>query len=237
MNAQHIGPILPPPTLALFDLDDTLCDYAAARGGRLRIAFRKALAHAPDVDLDALVAESIAAHPHGSDHFGDLLADHGVTDSRAVDAAWAWFHRNRFHGLALLPDAAETLDRVRAAMPGRRIGLITNGPADVQRAKIDMLGLEPHLDFALISGEFGVAKPDPAIFAEALRRGGADAGDAVVIGDSPEFDIAGAQASGIRAVWMNHAGLPWADGAPRPDREAGDLGEVRRLLGEMRDER
>ena len=53
-------------------------------------------------------------------------------------------------------------------MPGvRSIGLVTNGPADVQRAKIDLLELWPHIDFAVISGEIGIEKPDAGIFAEA----------------------------------------------------------------------
>ena len=46
--------------------------------------------------------------------------------------------------------------------------MITNGPADVQSAKIDLLGLRPYFDFCLISGEFGFWKPDRQIFLEAL---------------------------------------------------------------------
>src|SRR3954466_769158 len=68
--------------LVLFDLDDTLCDYSGARYSRLCGAFGQAF-HAADADpgdLDAIVAASIAIHPHGSDHFGTLLARHGVED-------------------------------------------------------------------------------------------------------------------------------------------------------------
>src|SRR5438067_1416494 len=96
-------PILPAPALVLFDLDDTLCDYAGARAGRLRIAFADALAGLPgggkDVDLDRLIAESVAIHPHGSDHFGSLLARYGVTDAAVAEAARRWYHANRFLGL------------------------------------------------------------------------------------------------------------------------------------------
>lgn len=217
--------------LVLFDLDDTLCDYAGARAIRLREAFGRALsATRDDVDLDRVIAESIDIHPHGTDHFPDLLARYGVLRADAVAAAQTWYRVNRFYGLALFPDALSTLRLARSVLLGRKVGLVTNGPAEVQRAKIDLLGLLPHVDFALVSGEFGVAKPDPAIFAEALRLGEAAAAETLFVGDSPEFDIAGARASGIRSVWMNRTGRPWSHVGEPPDNEVTSLTELHALL-------
>jgi HAD superfamily hydrolase (TIGR01549 family) len=237
----------PAVRLVLFDLDDTLCDYAAARAARLRIAFGHALAAARrrearatgalrdpagdrSPDLDALIAASIAIHPHGADHFPELLRPYGVSPEAAALAV-AWYRANRFHGLALFADAIATLEAVRLALPGGRLGLITNGPADIQRAKIEQLGLAPLVDFALVSGELGIEKPDPAIFREALRRGGAIAAEAIFVGDSPDHDIAGARAAGIRAVWMNRTGRPWPAPLPPPDDEVRDLAAFLALLG------
>jgi putative hydrolase of the HAD superfamily len=240
---------VPPLRLVLFDLDDTLCDYAGARAERLGIAFGRALATvqaradratgalggepaAPfgqTADLSALIAASIAIHPHGADHFGDLLRPYGVTADGAALAS-AWYRANRFHGLKLFPDAVATIEAIRGALPTARVGLITNGPAEVQRAKLTLLGIDPHLDFALVSGEFGVEKPDPAIFREALRRGAATPHEAIFIGDSPDHDVAGARAAGIRAVWINRAGRPWPLSAPAPDDEVPDLAAFLALL-------
>ena len=83
----------------------------------------------------------------------------------------------------------------------------------------------------IVSEEFGFAKPDPAIFSEALRLARAEAGEAVVVGDSPEFDIAGAQRSGIRSVWMNRRGLPWQGACDLPTAEIQSLDELPPLLG------
>ena len=227
-------PIEPAPQLIMFDLDDTLCDYASARLVRLRMAFSMAFASAnssANIDLDKLIEESVAIHPHGTDHFGDLLARYGIDDRRAVEAAKEWYRLNRFHHLALFDDALDTLDSVRRLPSTHKIGLITNGPAEVQRAKIDMLSLEALVDFVLISEEFGLGKPDPTIFAEALRLGEGDANEAVFVGDSPEHDIAGAGAAGIRSIWINRTGKPWAVEHPPPDYEARDLADVRALLG------
>ncbi|MCC6790996.1 MAG: HAD family hydrolase [Thermomicrobiales bacterium] len=219
----------------LFDVDDTLCDYAGARAIRLRRAFAAAFEHAeiaPPRDMAGLIAQAIAIHPHGADHFAALLASHGVSLPEAAHVARVWYQTHRFHGLQLFPDALDTLALVRASGVNRKVGLITNGPAEVQRAKIELLDLLRHVDFALISGEFGVAKPDPAIFREALARAGATPAETLFVGDSPEFDVAGAHASGLRSVWVNRTGQPWSHDGPAPDHEVTDLTSLTPLLHE-----
>lgn len=223
----------PQPELVLFDLDDTLCDYAGARVGRLRIAFGLAEERAGvplTAPIDDIVQESIRMQPHGVDHFPTVLATYGIDDQGAVTAAIQWFVGNRFHGLQLFPDAIETLEAVRTARPHRRLGLITNGPAEVQTAKIELLGIRPYFDFCLISGVFGFWKPDRQIFLEALRLGGVAAANAVMIGDSPEHDMAGAEASGIATIWIARNGRIWPDELPAPTFVASDLSGVRSLL-------
>ena len=230
MNHERISP---PPRLVVFDLDDTLCDYAGARAGRLRRAFGEALAHVPGgelVDLDRMVAESIEIQPHGSDHFGAMLTKYGAGREDLVQRARGWFHANRFQGLQLFPGAIALLDALRALDPAPCLGMITNGPTDVQEAKLDLLGIRATFDFILISESFGVPKPDRCIFEAALARGQATAADAIFIGDAPEFDIVGAHRSGIRTVWLDHGRLPWPEGLPRPDWTAMDLAGVRALL-------
>ncbi len=227
-------PMVPVPRLLLFDLDDTLCDYATARALRLRIAFGL---DGVERDFDRMIADSLAVQPHGADHFPDLFRRHGGVDPVAAARAMRWYRENRFHGLELFADAAAALSRLRRvrletdALLERRIGIVTNGPAEVQRAKLKLLGVLDLVDFVVISGELGAWKPEPAIFAEALRLGGAIAAEGVFVGDSPEHDIAGARAAGLRAVWMNRTGAAWPAAAVRPDAEVRGLAEVVALLG------
>jgi putative hydrolase of the HAD superfamily len=220
------------PALVLFDLDETLCDYSGARTGRLRGAYGDAFlaAGARDIDLDAVIAESIAIHPHGSDHFPDILARHGVENPDLALEARRWYQQNRFLGLRLFPDARELLHRVRNLPSVRKIGLITNGPAEVQREKIALLELWDAIDFAVISGEAGVEKPDPRIFQRALQIGGVPAGDAIYIGDSPEYDMDGAHNAEIARIWVNRAGEPWPRATPAPELEADSLHAVLKIL-------
>jgi putative hydrolase of the HAD superfamily len=235
MPVTTAEPFDPAPRAILLDLDDTLCDYTTARDRRLRIALADAAGLPADAPgLDVLVEASIAMQPHGSEHFRDLLAQHGYDGGDRVDAAIAWYRANRFHGLELFPDSLMVLKQLRrgpGAITGRPLGIITNGPADVQRDKVDLLQIRNLVDFVLISGEFGTSKPDPAIYTEALQRAGVTAAETVFVGDSAEHDMAGALASGIRSVWINRHGNPWPGTWSAPDRQIRHIGELPRLVG------
>ena len=51
---------------------------------------------------------------------------------------------------------------------GRWLAVVTNGARDLQRDKLQTTGLEDHFDAIAVSGELGVAKPDPTIFRHTL---------------------------------------------------------------------
>ena len=50
------------------------------------------------------------------------------------------------------------------------------------------------------------------------------------MGDSPEFDMEGARAAGIRRIWMNRAGEPWPLETPAPEIETRTLTELPNIL-------
>jgi putative hydrolase of the HAD superfamily len=233
-------PLDPRPKAVIFDLDDTLCDYAVARETRLRRAFTLSpcgVQPGGAIDLDRMIAESIQMHPHGADHFAELFARFGIADAEVASAAADWYRKNRFHGLRLFPETEAVFATVRSAVSAaavkaaRPIGIVTNGPTEVQHAKLELLGIDRLVDFVLVSEEFGVAKPDPQIFREALRLAGVGPEEAVFVGDSAEFDMAGAQAAGIPTVWVNRHQRPWTEPGPPPSRQIRTLAELPRLLG------
>ena len=61
--------------------------------------------------------------------------------------------------------------------------------------------LRPLVDAVVTSAEFGAAKPDPAIFARALELAGTT--DAWHVGDTPEADLDGARAAGLRGILID----------------------------------
>jgi putative hydrolase of the HAD superfamily len=70
------------------------------------------------------------------------------------------------------------------------------------------IGLLELVDGVVTSAVVGVAKPDPAPFRRALEVAGVDAADALHVGDSPENDVKGARAAGIRAVLLSREREP-----------------------------
>ena len=155
-----------------------------------------------------------------------------AASAAAVSAAYAAAMEEE---VRLFPDAEAALEALEAARPRPLLGVLTNGPAATQRARLRRHDLERRFDLVLISGEFGRAKPHPAFFAEALRRAGTAAAEAVMIGDNPVADVAGAKAAGLAALWLNRGGRPWpAQAAPGPDAVCRGLGEaVAWVLGQI----
>lgn len=230
----------------LFDLDDTLVD---ARGS-WRAAFAGTIAdlHArtpalrrlggPAAIYDRLFRrygeEAHAAGGGGEwearftrEAFERLLdgrvAEPGGTADGLAGRLHAAYAAASLRLLALHDHALETLDLLGARYP---LGLVSNGPAGLQRPKLERFGLEGRFGAIAISGEAGVRKPDPAIFALALGPLGASPERAVHVGDSPAHDVAGARAAGVAAVWVNRG--DWPD-APLRGPSAPPHAEVRGL--------
>ncbi len=107
------------------------------------------------------------------------------------------------------PEVPGALARLRAG--GARLAVVSNWDVSLHDV-LERTGLRPLVDAVVVSAELGVAKPDPAIFAAALERLGAAAGDALHVGDSVEHDVAGARAAGIDAVLVARDGAEVPDG-------------------------
>ena len=109
--------------------------------------------------------------------------------------------------------------------------MITNGPSDLQRFKIEVLGIESWFDAIVVSGEIGIAKPDPAVFQVALSELNLDAEDVWHIGDNVKTDVGSANAAGLCSVWLNRFDQTLTEDEPVPDIEVKSLAELAGLLG------
>jgi putative hydrolase of the HAD superfamily len=73
-------------------------------------------------------------------------------------------------------------------------------------------GLAPLVDGAVASAEVGSAKPDGAIFDAALELAGARPDEAWHVGDTPEADVDGARAAGLRPILIARDGTTGPEG-------------------------
>ena len=81
--------------------------------------------------------------------------------------------------------------------------IISNGFKETTLTKMDLCNLNPYFCNVIISEDVGVNKPDKAIFEYALNKAGAKKEESIMIGDSIEADIRGAQDYGIKAIFFN----------------------------------
>ncbi len=215
-----------PIRLILFDLDDTLCDHAAS----FRLRVERAIAAIPERMLtlprDAIVETALAYPSHTWEAVQEALQRAGVAEHHWLERALAAYTSDRFFGLRLFP---ESLPVVRALQRRVLTGLVTNGPSGIQRAKLERLGITQLFPLVVISEEVGVAKPDPAIFAYALRSAGVQPHEAVFVGDNPVNDVEGAQRAGLVAVWCNRDGRAW-NGRVAPAMTVRSLWELYRMV-------
>ena len=103
----------------------------------------------------------------------------------------------------LFPEARAALQRARRA--GAVIGVLSNYSFLLEDTLAE-LAVDDLLDFKVVSGLEGVAKPDPQIFAIARRRAGVGEGPIAHVGDSHSEDYLGAERAGFRAVLLDRTG-------------------------------
>ncbi len=155
------------------------------------------------------------------------LADLGMRDDMLTATLAERFRmERRARHTWLFAEARGALDRLRGTYA---LALVTNGAPDIQRDKLAGCGLEPYFPVVAVSGEAGVGKPDPAIFAQTLAALEVAPDEAVMVGDSPARDILGANRAGVRAVWIRREGQPLTPGA-RPDATITTLDDLAALL-------
>lgn len=129
-----------------------------------------------------------------------------------------------------VPGAPEMLEVLRQR--GARVGIITNGPSDAQRAVIAALGLGTRVEWIVVSGDdgVGVRKPAPAIFAHALALAEIEASAAWFVGDAPVNDVQGASRAGMRTCWYTKEEHVLPRGIPAPDARISQLAELPDVL-------
>ena len=138
------------------------------------------------------------------------------------------------HGL-VVPNCVSVDQRTEALLrdlknAGVPVGVVTNGPTEMQWAKVRNTGVAALVDAVVVSEEFGVNKPEPAIFNHALSLIGASASGTLFVGDNTVADIGGASAVGMRTAWMSH-GRSWQIDSYSPDHVIENVWDVRPLLG------
>ena len=221
----------------LFDVDFTLCrpgpELSAERYARIAERHRVTLDTSRYDEAREAAVLNLKRHPElhhdesiwhrfTQDIFLGMGGPTELASECATEIEEGWGVSENFE---LFEDVLPVLDELRAAE--LRIAVVSNGIRDlrefVAHHRLDV-------DAIVDSRSHGRVKPHPTIFQAALDLLDVKPADAVMVGDSVEEDIEGAQAMGMRAILIDREdrhpdveerltdlyGLPAALGLARP---------------------
>ena len=190
-----------PKLAVIFDLDGTLLNNRASFAKAYQALCRRyPRAFDPKNPETELTCIAFYGEKHRQDAYAALCRTAAPEQLPPMEQ----FHRE--WGLLYAQSAVPMADAkdVLTYLQNRnyRIGLLTNGNAERQWAKIHASGLLPFFHHIVVSGDHPFEKPDPEIYAVSLRGLGVTAEQALFVGDTIGTDIDGARNAGIDSLWL-----------------------------------
>ncbi|MDJ0460859.1 HAD family hydrolase [Streptomyces sp. H27-C3] len=208
-----------PIRAVVWDIDDTIFDYASADRAGMRDHLR----------AEALLGEVVSAESAeqalarwreiteaqwlrfaaGEATFEDqrrervrVFLGRGLTDTEAD----AWFKRYVAHYEAawkLFPDTLPALDLLAADY---RHAVLSNSSVHNQDRKLRVLGVRDRFEALLCAAELGVSKPAAEAFHAACDALALPPGEVAYVGDQPDIDARGADEAGLSGIWLDRGG-------------------------------
>lgn len=188
----------------LFDLDGTLCRRTQDTQAMYDRVF-ESVGEPRFGDPEALWAALDGAPDHDDPvgyfavGFTRLAAQHGRFDVDPLALGRTLLSVIDDSAVEFLPGAEEAVAHAATTGP---VGVVTNGPEDRQRTKLDALGFTDRFDVLVYGAELPRSKPHAVPFDRAVEALGVDAGETLYVGNSLQYDVAGAQNAGLSVVWL-----------------------------------
>jgi FMN phosphatase YigB (HAD superfamily) len=222
----------------LLDLGNVLWDDDPLDAKTFHVAQDLFRAHGLAVtaaEIAGLVDEAVESRAASvNDYLIDRLAARAGLDARQARAEWQLVfgpvQEEMVRHVELFEDVLPGLERLDRA--GIKIAAATNY-GGVVRERLDELGAGRFVDFWGLAPELGVRKPEPAFFKKVLGGLRAKAGEAAMVGDRIDNDIAPARQDGlatVRIVHGLHAGQAPRGTKEKPDYVARSFGDAVRWI-------
>ena len=215
----------------IFDLDDTLYPERQFVQSGFGAAGRW-VADRTDCPSDRCARELSDLFDGGerTQTFDVWLKRNGLPTELSVGMIAAY--RQHQPALTLHDDVPEAIDA--CARAHLATGLVSDGYLDVQRRKVNALGLAEMLGTIVLSDEFGrhFWKPSTKPYFTAVERLGVLPAEAVYVGDNPRKDFQGARSSGLKSVRIRRRDGIYASEEPTNTAAAPDceIASLRSLL-------
>lgn len=188
----------------IFDLDNTLIDRQRAFREMLNREFlllfqdesliSKMVQDVMDWDNNGTVERIVV--------FQKWVEKYHVTSITAEELDRKWSNESGTVAF-LFDDVRDTLTELKKKY---KLALLTNGNASSQRRKIHTIQIDDLIDYSLVSGEFGVRKPDKKIFEYTCKALGLKCEECAYIGDNYNIDVLGSKNAGMLPIYVSRTG-------------------------------
>ncbi len=233
-DSSDLTPLFAGVEAIYFDLDDTLCAYWNAAKLGLHRTFEDNPEHGRTIEQMTR---------HWSEEFREFGRDMGssrwypqycesgeitrvelmrrvlnrigIYDDELARRLSSTYYVERHAALELFEEVMEVLDALSGKYP---MGLITNGPADIQRQEIETLRIGQYFDVILIEGEMRMGKPHPDVMKRAEESVGKSGSQILMVGNSYKHDMVPAMEHGWRTAWVRRdSDVPPSSRTGRPE--------------------
>lgn len=202
----------------LWDVKDTLLKVRASVGEQYcREAERMGL-NLNHVEVDTAFRQTYRRYSNQFPNYGisqglngqawwmgvvrDTFSQCRVQDPALLDAMAhnLYFNFSSADNWEIFPDAKKALESCSSL--GLKLGVVSNFDSRLE-AILHVCGLLPHFSFLVTSEEAGVAKPNPAIFEQALQKCGVPAANVAHVGDHYVNDYVASRSVGINGILLD----------------------------------
>ena len=190
-------------TAVFFDLDNTLIDYAGYKLRTATVAAEELVRRGFPDSVENIIRKIFDVYKkHGMEYqktMYEVIVQYGLEVNRAEmfqQAALIEYNRSKFSGITPYAGTGKTLRKLKRM--GLKNAIVTDGPRNKALQRLLLAGLEGKFDAIVTRDDTGQMKPHQAPFELALERLNAKPQGVMMVGDTIDGDMYGAQQLGIR---------------------------------------
>lgn len=188
----------------IFDFDGTLSNRTKNAYDFFFEYFRKYFTDFSDLEYEAVMQDMLIYDCNGTipnamrtipliNKYGDHLPEN-LPETFAQD-----FLDYMYTTCVLKDETISVLEKLKLKY---KLGLLSNGDSKSQHAKIKKVDVAKYFDEIIVSGDYGVHKPDKRIFEIMANKLGVNCNECLMIGDVFSNDILGADNAGMIPLWL-----------------------------------
>ena len=188
----------------LFDMDNTLFDFVAAKLG----ACKEILSYIGKGDIAEEPSELFEHFLRGVYGFEDYENIRDYIKERKLFTAEKYrqcceiYEREKLQNLELYPGVRDTLDELKKL--DIKLAIITDANSYHAQARLTKVELLDYFDLLVATDTTGTKKPDPAHFLFALQALGTKPEESLVVGDSIKRDMIPARKLGLKTAYASY---------------------------------